>query len=79
MWYHNTSGAIMGFIERELEKISAALRESQAAEHYDRLYAAQQALAWVLEPTGFKAPYNAIMCTEEDSKGCLSESRPVSS
>ena len=27
---------------------------------YEKLYAAQQALSWALDPTGFKAPYDVI-------------------
>ncbi len=69
----------MDFIERELERISAALREQTTAEKYDRLYAAQQALSWALEPSGFMAPFKSITDTEEGSEGCLSELRPASS
>lgn len=50
----------MSFIERELARIERALREPQSDEHYCQLYAAQQALAWALEPEGFARPSNVI-------------------
>jgi len=57
----------MGFIERELERISVAVRARQAeqsdTDEYRQLYAAQQALSWALEPIGFKAPFDMIMGT----------------
>jgi hypothetical protein len=62
----------MGFVERELEKISVALREPRSAEQYAQLYAAQQALSWALEPEGFKKPYDTITGTPEGSGGCPS-------
>jgi len=46
----------MSFIQRELDKIAVALREPRPADEYRQLYAAQQALSWASEPTGFKAP-----------------------
>lgn len=60
----------MSFIERELEKITQALREPRSADHYDQLYAAQQALSWALEPEGFKRPYDMITGTPADSEDC---------
>ena len=50
----------IGFVQRELDRIAVALREAPSPECYARLYAAQQALSWALEPTGFKSPYDAI-------------------
>lgn len=46
----------MSFVQRELDKISAALRDPNAAEVHDKLYAAQQALSWAVDPELFKAP-----------------------
>jgi hypothetical protein len=47
----------MGFIERELERISVAVRARQAkqsdTDEYRQLYAAQRALSWALEPPWF--------------------------
>jgi hypothetical protein len=60
----------MGFIERELDRISAALREPRPADEYNQLYAAQQALSWAQEPTGFRAPYATITGTEAGSEDC---------
>ena len=59
----------MSFIQRELDRISRALHEPRSAE-YNRLYAAQQALAWALEPTGFQSPYDVIKDTLAISKDC---------
>lgn len=50
----------MSFIERELRRIEVALHEPQTDERYCQLYAAQQALGWALEPTGFMSPYDTI-------------------
>ena len=64
----------MSFVQRELDKISAALRDPSAAEVHDKLYAAQQALSWALEPGAFKPPYQTVMGIPGDSEGY---SRPV--
>lgn len=53
--------AVTGFVQRELERIELALRQAQTESAYCQLYAAQQALSWALEPTGFKAPYDTIV------------------
>ena len=68
----------MGFIERELERISAALHEPHSAE-YDQLYAAQQALSWALEPIGFKAPYDQITGTPATPEDCQANIHPPES
>jgi len=47
-------------IQRELERIECALRDPQTDERYCQLYAAQQALAWVIDPSGFMSPFAAI-------------------
>jgi hypothetical protein len=41
------------------------------------LYAAQQALAWALDPTGFAAPFTTITGTRADSEDCPAELRPA--
>lgn len=69
----------MSFVQRELDKISAALRDSNAAEVHDKLYTAQQALSWVLEPGGFKSPYQTVTGIPGDSEGCSDPSRPPQS
>ncbi len=50
----------MGFIERELSKISAAMAEPCSNESYCQLYAAQQALSWALDPAGFASPLGVV-------------------
>jgi hypothetical protein len=69
----------MSFIQRELDRISVALREPRSAEQYAQLYAAQQALSWALEPEGFKAPYDTISGTREAPEDYLANTRPVAS
>jgi hypothetical protein len=64
----------MSFIQRELNRISIALREPCSADVYDRLYAAQNALAWALEPNVIAAPFSVITHKGEDLIGCLSSS-----
>lgn len=54
----------MGFIERELERIQSALG-NPGDPNFDRMFAAQQALAWALEPTGFKSPFGSITGSPE--------------
>ena len=60
----------MSFIQRELDRIAGALREAPDPECYQRLYAAQQALSWALEPAGFKSPYELITGTPANSEDC---------
>ena len=65
----------MGFVERELQKINTALVATPAGALYDRLYVAQQALAWAIEPGGAKSPYNFLMGSYGVPEGCSDESR----
>jgi hypothetical protein len=67
----------MNFIKRELDKISAAI--SQGSNREPELYAAQQALAWASEPTGFASPFAMIMGTRASSGDCLVSSNPAPS
>ena len=69
----------MGFVERELNRIEAALRQPQSGNAYIELYAAQQALVWALEPTGFASPYKMITGTQAGSADCPVSSSPGSS
>jgi hypothetical protein len=78
----------MGFIQREIERIAAALLQPQTTERYGQLYAARQALAWADEPNGIASPYDTIQRgrvqaptedTPAGSVGCPSESYPVPS
>lgn len=50
----------MGFVERELERLNCALNEGVGDPRYPEIYAAQQALSWALDPTGFRSPYNYL-------------------
>lgn len=64
-------GQAMSFVSRELDRISARLRHPDIpADEYEKLYAAQQALAWALEPEGFRSPYDAISGTLAGSEDC---------
>lgn len=67
----------MSFIQREIDRIGKALRQSDPVPRYDELYIAQQALMWALEPQLYKAPYDllaSISGTPEDSEDCRGES-----
>ena len=67
----------MSFIARELDRISARLRQPEIpAAEYEKLYAAQQALSWAIEPNGFRSPYDSIVDTRGGSEGYLERSRP---
>jgi hypothetical protein len=51
----------MSFIARELERVSNRLRQLPLDSlEYEKAYAAQQALAWALEPEGFRSPYDTL-------------------
>lgn len=67
----------MSFMQRELDRITEALREPSNGERHAELYAAQQALSWALEPIGFKAPFVAIMGTQEGLEGYLEHTHPA--
>jgi hypothetical protein len=69
----------MGFIERELDRIAAALREPRSAEQYAQLYAAQQALSWALEPIGFRPPYDSIADNLPSAADCSPDVCPAAS
>lgn len=60
----------MSFVQRELDRIGKALRSDPNANDYDRLYAAQQALAWATDPEGFASPLKHIRGTQEAREGC---------
>lgn len=51
----------MGFVQRELDRIEAALvDEAIGTERFQQLFAAQQALKWTTEPQGFATPLDSI-------------------
>jgi hypothetical protein len=59
----------MSFIQREINKIRSELIESRG-QHYNELYAAQQALEWALEPDGIRSPYAMILDILEETEDC---------
>jgi hypothetical protein len=71
----------MHHIRTELDRIETALRDPQTDERYCQLYAAQQALAWAMNPSGFKSLFETIQRglvrpfrdTQEDEVGCPSQ------
>ena len=69
-----------GFVARELSRIAVRLRElGIPSAQYEQLYAAQQALAWALEPMGFGTPYDVIVGTRGGSADCSAHIHPQSS
>ena len=66
-------------IRPQLDRIREALLSERDGETYDRLYAAQQALAWASDPTGFRSPLNSIMGTQEGSVDCSARPHPLPS
>lgn len=55
---------VIGFVQRELDGIGAALREPQPPERYAELHAAQQALSWAMDPENFASPLKALTTTD---------------
>jgi hypothetical protein len=46
----------MGMVDRELDRIAVALRQTPSGPRYEELYAAQQALSWATDPYTFASP-----------------------
>lgn len=69
----------MSFIQRELDRIGEALRADPQSNDYDRLYAAQQALAWATDPSNYASPMKHIRGTQEGSEDCSDAPRPLPS
>lgn len=63
----------MSFIQREIDLLHSAIVETENDSEREKLYAARQALAWALEPTGFKSPLNMIRGIPEALEGCSAE------
>jgi hypothetical protein len=62
----------MSYLQRELERINAALLQTpNADDQYRELYIAQQAIAWASDPGCFKSPFRMIMGTSEGLGDCL--------
>ena len=60
---------VMSFVSRKLGKLSHVLSSGPNGQRPE-LLAAQQALAWALDPHAFKSPLALITGTQEDSGGC---------
>lgn len=69
----------MSFIQRELNRIRAALLDPANVKEHDQLCAAQQALAWATEPNGFESPHAMILGTQEGSEGYSADPHPLPS
>jgi hypothetical protein len=67
----------MSFIQRELDRIGAALRADPQGNDYDRLYAAQQALVWATDPENYASPMKHIRGIQEGSEGCSADCHPL--
>jgi hypothetical protein len=60
----------MSFVQRELERVGTALRQSQPSNRYAELYATQQALMWALDPGEYKAPFDMLVTSTPGSADC---------
>ena len=69
----------MSFLQREKDRLNRGLNDSTHTEKYDQLYAAQQALAWAIDPESAKAPFDMIMGIPGGSKDCLADPHPPQS
>ena len=63
-------------VQRELDRIAVALRGAPSPERYGQLYAAQQALSWVLEPAYLAAPFDMITGTPGVTIDCSDVPHP---
>lgn len=57
----------MRLVEKELDRIGSVLRQANPVAQYGQLYAAQQALLWVLDPETYNAPYDMLMQVSDDT------------
>lgn len=57
----------MSFIQRELDKLNRALDCGAGDPNYLQYYAAQQALAWALDPNCAASPYAMISGNRGDN------------
>ncbi len=69
----------MSFVQRELERLGHALSASPQGDHYAELYAAQQALAWALEPAVIQSPSRLLTSSEVGEADCWADIRPATS
>ena len=66
----------MSFVEREIYRIREALLADPEGANYRCLYAAQQALAWSLDPNNFRSPFNHIYEIEGGDLGAAGTLAP---
>jgi hypothetical protein len=65
----------MDHVHDELRRIEARLQNGPEPNEHAGLYAAQQALSWVLNPAMFGEPYRTIVGMSEGSTDYSAESR----
>jgi hypothetical protein len=65
-------------IKHEIHKIRVALLDHSSPE-YPRYWAAQQALAWAMNPNDFAPPFDAIKGSGAAREDCLAQSHTQSS
>lgn len=63
----------MSFVAREVDRIREAIALGQDED--GRLYAAQQALCWVLEPAPIMKPFEFVTGNEEETRDCSAHRR----
>lgn len=66
----------MSYLARELARLNGALCDDPTGARYPELYAAQQALAWALEPTVTQSPSAYLISSGGDVAGCSANDRP---
>ncbi len=66
----------MSFVKRELIRIQQELTRTRGQDVHGKLYIAQQALDWALDPTAYKSPYDMIMGIHQEKEDCSVEPRP---
>ena len=60
----------MSFLQREYDRVQAALLSGEYPNKRDELMAAQQALSYALEPNGIMPPVDFILGIPAGSPGC---------
>lgn len=60
-------------MELERDVLTAAIDTNTYRDQHVSLYAARQALAWAIDPSSAKSPYQMIMGTQEGPEDCLDE------
>ena len=63
----------MSFVAREVERIREAITLGQDED--GRLYAAQQALCWALEPDAIMKPFEFVTGNAEETRDCSAHRR----